>query len=217
MYWSVIQMICMGCDLADFNSEREGDTCQFCRGKPTGDQQALACLKKRVDCQDPDACCSLGKILKKGNLTRQKNLPKAIQLFKRAVEIGSGNNDSHWQLGKTYYEGNEILLPNLKLASYHVERAAMSGHPSARHQLGCAAYKAGRCDKAAKHWIISSRIGWKESLTNLKDMVAIGHATSDQYKEASEGYEKIVDEMETPQRQHARITIGCNSSAYHWK
>ncbi len=39
---------------------------------------------------------------------------------------------------------------------YHLEEAAIAGHPSARHNLACYEERKGRADRARKHRIGSS-------------------------------------------------------------
>ena len=61
----------------------------------------------------------------------------------------------------------------------------MSGHVSARHNLGCEEFNAGNYDLALQHWMIAAKLGHEKSLNNVKDMFMNGLATKADYAEAS--------------------------------
>ena len=80
----------------------------------------------------------------------------------------------------------------------------MSGHVSARYNLGCRDYNAGNHDLALQHWMISAKMGHEKSLGNIKDMFMHGLATKADYAESLRGYQSAVEEMNSPDRDEAK-------------
>ena len=54
-----------------------------------------------------------------------KDVKKAIQLFKRAADLGNGSSQD--QLAKEYYTGNPYLLKCLEKARYYAEKGVAQG------------------------------------------------------------------------------------------
>ena len=52
--------------------------------------------------------------------------------------------------------------------------------------------------------MIAARMGDKESLDNIKDMLVQGDATKQQYAEALKGYQDSVQETKSPERDNAK-------------
>ncbi|EJK44193.1 hypothetical protein THAOC_37290 [Thalassiosira oceanica] len=71
---------------------------------PADDAPALAMIQKRVDKGDADAIYFLGDKYYDGKLGLAKNIPRAIELWTEAAELGSVN--AHSELGHTYYCGD---------------------------------------------------------------------------------------------------------------
>ena len=84
------------------------------------------------------------------------------------------------------------------------EKAAMLGHPTARHNLGCWDHDRGNYDRAVRHFLISAKMGMKESLERVKELFKEGHATKSQYAEALKGYQDAMEEMKSPDREVAK-------------
>ena len=83
------------------------------------------------------------------------------------------------------------------------EEAAMQGHVNSRHNLGKVELTAGNFDCAVRHFLISAKMGFKESLDGIRVMFASGYATKAQYAEALAGYQDADEEMKSPQRDEA--------------
>lgn len=75
---------------------------------------------------------------------------------------------AHFNLSGKYLDG-EGVAKNEKKGVYHLEQAAIGGHPSARYNLGCIDGRHGKLDRAVKHWIIATISGHDNSLKALKD------------------------------------------------
>ena len=55
--------------------------------------------------------------------------------------------------------------------------------------------------------MISTKMGYEESLTKIKDMFMKGHATKAQYAEALRGYQDAVEETKSPQREEVKAIL----------
>ena len=91
-----------------------------------------------------------------------KNVPRAIELWTEAAELGS--NDAHYQLGFVYYNGYGVEQDKPR-AIHHWQQAAMKGHALSRHNLGVVESINGNYELAMQHLIF------------IKDMFKKGHAT----------------------------------------
>ena len=58
-------------------------------------------------------------------------------------------------------------------------------------------------ERALKHWMMSAKMGWEESLKNIHKMYADGDATEGDYAQALLGYQDATDEMKSVQRDEA--------------
>eukprot|EP00986_Skeletonema_menzelii_P007613 scaffold2995_cov135-Skeletonema_menzelii.AAC.3 len=61
-----------------------------------------------------------------------------------------------------------------KKTVYHLEEAAIGGHPVARHNLAYIEERRGKMDRAVKHMIIAANMGYDISLKALKNMYRDG-------------------------------------------
>ena len=207
-YSCCTKRVCLGCVYAA--KKRGMDDCPFCRFHPEDMDDAsevLALVRKRVDAKDPEAIAFLAYAYQHyfGTLGLEKNIPRAMELWAEAAELGS--IDGHFDLGARYYEGDGVPRDGAK-AARHWEEAAMRGHVEARCNLGGLEYRRGNCERGARHFVIAAKMGDKVALDNLEGMVASGVATEQQYAEALEGYQRSVDEMKSPGRVEAKALWG---------
>ena len=54
------------------------------------------------------------------------------------------------------YKDGEGVEKDKKEQIYHLEQAAIAGHPGARYNLGCVGEENGRVERATKHFIIAA-------------------------------------------------------------
>ena len=80
----------------------------------------------------------------------------------------------------------------------------MKGEAESRHNLGVVEFNMENDMLAVQHWMISAKMGYEESLNDIKGMFMEGHATKAQYAEALLGYQGAVEEMKGPQREEAK-------------
>ena len=201
MYVCCMKMVCDGCILA---VEQRGiyDRCPFCRSpRPSDDASTLAMIRKRVRKGDAEAVKWLGDKYFHGELGLAKDVPRAVELWTEAAELGS--IDAHFDLGIRYYQGGGVEEDKPR-AIHHWQQAAMKGDASSRHNLGCVKAVNGNYGLAVRHFMISAKMGMVESLDFIKDMFKDGHATRAQYAEALLGYRDAVEEMKSPQREEAK-------------
>ena len=178
------------------------DKCPFCRSRlPRGNASMLAMVQRRVDKGDAEAIFHLGMNYYHGDLGLEKDVPRAIELWTKAAELGS--SDSHYQLGYVYYDGIGVE-ENKPKGVHYWQQAAMKGEVESRHNLGVIGFKEGNYELAVQHWLISAKMGFEQSLNAIKDMFMNGRATKAQYAEALRGHRDAVEEMKSPQREEAK-------------
>ena len=193
--------VCNGCILAAHQRGIFGK-CPFCRTPvPADDASMLAMIQKRVDKGDAEAIRHLGARYYYGSLGLAKNVPRAIELWTEAAELGS--LDANNALGLVYYHGDGVEEDKPR-GIRRWQQAAMKGDVDSRHNLGAVEDDNGDHRLAVQHWMISAKMGFEESLNAIKDMFKDGHATKAQYAEALLGYRDAVEETKSPQREEAK-------------
>ena len=195
-----MKQICHGCIMA---AERSGMfDCAFCRTPyPGNDIDSLAMVHARVEKKDPVAIYFLGQKYKFGRLGLQKDVQKANELWTEAAELDS--TGALFSLGNAYHNGHGVQQ-NKRKAVHFYEKAAMQGHVESRNNLGGFEYNSGSDDRAVRHFLISAKMGLKNSLENIKMAFMGGGATKEQYTEALEGYQNALEEMQSHDRDEAK-------------
>ena len=196
-----MKTVCNGCILASLQRGM-GDTCAFCRA-PTPQSVAarLARVLKRVDAKDPVAIESIASASYRGCYGLQQDIPRAIELWTEAARLG--DLVAHYTLGCKYFEGDGVKQ-DMARGIRHWQHAAIEGHPVSRHNLGFLECENGNRELAVQHLMISAKMGYEESLNEIKNMFMKGHTAKAQYAEALKGYQDAVEETKSPQREEAR-------------
>ncbi|EJK59816.1 hypothetical protein THAOC_19918 [Thalassiosira oceanica] len=161
----------------------------------------LAMVQKRVSKGDAAAIKVLGDRYCHGDLGLAKNVPRAIELWTEAAELGS--LEAHYRVGHMDYTGDGVEEDKPR-GIHHWQQAAMKGDVASRHNLGIVEYDNGNYELAVQHWMISAKMGYENSLDAIKDMFKEGRATKEQYAEALLGYRDAVEGMKSPQREEAK-------------
>ncbi len=91
----------------------------------------------------------------------------------------------------------------MKKYVYHLEQAAIAGHPQARFSLGIYEFKNGKFERARIHWIISANLGYHDSLDLIKMLYEGGHASKEDYAGALRAYQAAVEETKSSRREKA--------------
>jgi hypothetical protein len=191
--------ICQGCEYANQLREAEqglDHKCLFCREPfPETNEEVNENLMERVKANDPVAICLMGiQCYKEGDYEG------AFQYYTKAAELG--NAVAHFNLSQLYTMG-EGVEKDPKKNVYHLEEAAIRGHPGARHNLGCYEGNAGRQDKATRHFVIAAIQGHDDSLGNVKYGFSKGVVSKEDYEAALRGHQAAVDATKSEQREEA--------------
>ena len=91
----------------------------------------------------------------------------------------------------------------MEKAIHYYELAAIEGCAQARNHLGVKEGVVGNYDRALKHFMIAVKDGDTQSLTNIKLLYSLGHATKDDYAKALRAYQLYSDEVKSDQRDKA--------------
>eukprot|EP00984_Skeletonema_dohrnii_P034211 scaffold33505_cov101-Skeletonema_dohrnii-CCMP3373.AAC.8 len=193
------KLICMGCFHANKIREYEGRLgykCVFCR-KPTvkTDEERDKNMMKRIEANDPVAMNHKGvQQYNKGDYS------SAFEYCSKAAELGDA--EAHNQLSIMYHYG-EGVEKDIEMVMYHLEQAAIGGHPHARYNLGCVEKESGNIERAVKHWIISANLGDDGSISALMDNFKEGCVSKDDLAAALRAHQAAVNETKSPQRDAA--------------
>ncbi len=193
------KVICEGCDYANQKREWEqglGQKCAYCRepAAKTDDEWEKRSMK-RVKANDPEAICFFAR---ERHLEGDYEL--AFEYYTKAA--GLGDMTAHYQLSGLYHLGQGVEK-DLKKELYHMETAAMSGHPYARFNLGNHEHRNGRENRAAKHWVIAAKLGDDDALQNVKNYFHLGYVSKDDFDAALRGHQAAVDATKSEQRDAA--------------
>ena len=165
------------------------------------DAGKLAMIQARVKKKDPAAIHLLGQKYFYGSLGLQNDVRKAVELYAEAAELGSIS--ALFSLGKAYSDGNGVQEDKAKAVQFY-KKAAMQGHAESRHNLGCDEAGKVNHDLAVRHFLISAKMGYEDSVGNIKKMFIGGLATKEQYAQALKGYQDAVEEMKSRDRDEAK-------------
>ena len=163
------------------------------------DEEANVQWMKRVEANDPFAICYMGSVqYNEGDYTA------AFEYWTRAVALGEVH--AHYQLSCLYRKGEGVDKDEEK-ELHHLEKAAIAGHPKARHNLGCFEGRNGQYNRAVKHYIIAAKLGENDSLKCAKDMYKAGHVKKEDFAAALRGHHAAVVAMKSPQREKATALL----------
>jgi len=186
--------ICNGCDYANGMSNG-GDRCPFCR-EPTPDAEEFDKNQmERVKAGDPAALRQMGK-----KRHEEGDYDGAVEYLTKAAALG--DIDAHFNLSCMYYEG-EGVEKDKKKELYHLEEAAIGGHPKARNNLGCYEDRNGNIEKSVKHFIIAANLGHEGSMKYLWECYKRGNITKENLEVTLRTHQAAIDEMKSPEREKA--------------
>ena len=118
-----------------------------------------------------------------------------------------GNIDAHFKLSIVYREEKDE-----KKEAYHLEEAAIGGHPEARFNLGThEAAKNGRYDRAVKHFIIAAKLGYDDALEAIKTYFASGFVSKEDFEAALLEHQAAVDATKSAKREEAYAVFNSNT------
>ena len=199
LYSCCSKLVCDGCVYANDMRELEQrlvPACPFCRHPaPKSQEEADKNEMKRVEVNDPFAMREVGL-----RRYHRGDYDGSFEYMSKAA--GLGDSVAHYQLSVMYDKG-EGVEKDEKKEVYHLEEAAIGGHPDARHNLGCVEGNNGRLDRAMKHWIIATNLGHDFSLKMVKGGYADGIVSKEDFAAALRAHQAAVDATKSPQREEA--------------
>jgi tetratricopeptide (TPR) repeat protein len=191
--------ICLGCDYANKKRELEQGLehkCAFCREPlPETEEKIDQNLMKRVKANDTFALHQMG-----GRCGDKGDYEEAFQYYTKAA--GLGDIEAHYNLSVAYHLGKGVAK-DMKKKFYHLEEAAIGGHPVARFNLGCHEHSNGRTNRAAKHYIIAAKLGYDDALEVVKRGFQVGLVSKEDFEAALRGHQAAVDATKSEQREEA--------------
>jgi TPR repeat protein len=192
MIWTCCsKLICKGCDYVNDRSNG-GIICPFCREPVVrDDEECRKMLMKRIKANDPAALCQMG-----GTCYDESDYDGAFDYWTKAAELG--NVDAHAKLGIMY-----ATLKDEEKSIYHYEKAAIGGHPIARHILGRTEMENDKIDRAVKHFTIAANLGDEDSMKELWGMFKQGHINKDDLAATLRAHHAAVDAMKSAHRDAA--------------
>ncbi len=199
IFWSCCsKSICQGCDYANFLSTGRNE-CSFCR-EPLDEEEYDKRVMKRVKANDPDAICQMG-----GTCYKEGDYEGALEYWTKAAELG--NADAHAKLGTIYDMGTGVEQDAEK-AVYHWEKAAMGGHPHARHALAIFEEENnGNIERAVKHLIIAANLGLEQPMKALREHYSAGNISKEDLEATLRSHHAAVDAMKSAQRDAAEAYV----------
>ena len=175
--------------------------CAFCRvPNPSSDEEIIKRIQKFTECDNAHAINHLAGFYARGDMGMPQDYEKANELNLRAGQLGCAV--AYSRLGTVYNNGMGVEVDKKK-AKHYLELAAMNGDVRARHNLGCEEFNAGNFHRAYKHFILSAKAGFKDSLDMLKDGFMGGIITKDEYTNTLRAYQQRHDEMKSKDRDKA--------------
>ena len=171
--------------------------CPFCRQPYAENEEDIKKnFIKRIDAKDPVALYYLGK-----EHYVKGNYESAFKYYTKAADLG--DVDAHYPLSEMYREGRGVEKDGER-ELYHLEEAAIAGHPGARFNLACYEVIHGRDERAAKHWIIAGNLGDDESIQKLKKVYKHGFVSKEEFAAALRGHHAAVNAVKSPQREEVK-------------
>ena len=192
------KLVCNGCLYANMRREFEGrlqHACPFCRQpQPKTQAEADRNEMRRIEANDPVAMQQLGS-----KRYREGDYGSAFTFYTKAAELG--DVDAHCQLSTMYRKGEGVEKDEEK-ETYHLEEAAIGGHPLARYNLANNEWRNNnRIERAVKHYIIAANLGDDRSIKQLKECYAHGLVSKEDFAAALRAHQATVDATESPQRE----------------
>jgi len=192
------KVICNGCMVASIlHKGGKNYACPFCRHEYSKDDKTETDVNvmKRIEVNDPVAIRE--SAIRHG---KSSDLGAAMEYYKKAAALGDA--EAHYQLGMSYTIGRGVER-DAKKEKYHMEEAAIGGHPAARDAVGIMEMRMGNQDRAMKHFTIAATLGHDGAMDSLRMGHALGGVRKEDVDIALGAYQAAVDATKSPQRDIA--------------
>ncbi len=154
---------------------------------------------KRIKANDPAASCFMGlKCYHKGDYD------SAFEYFTKAAELG--DLEAHNRLGYMY-EMERGAEKDEKKAVHHFEKAAIGGHPYARHNLAVIEGRNGNTERSVQHFIIAANLGDEDSMKELWRQYSEGNISKEDLDATLRTHHAAVNEMKSAHRDAAEKEV----------
>ena len=194
--------ICLGCEYANRVREMKGgleEGCAFCREPvPKSLKEFDKCNMNRTKKNDPAAMVRMGVKCKE-----EGDYEGVLEYLTKAAKLGDA--DAHYMLSLCYM--GEVVEKDMQKQIYHLEEAAIAGHPTARFNLGVYEAHNGRFERASKHYIIAAKLGDDDALEMVKKYFGHGLASKEDYADALRAHQAAVDATKSPEREKAQEAL----------
>ena len=191
--------VCEGCSYANLVREADEEVkfkCPFCRHPlQENTEQNIILYEKRVEANDPVAIRQMAV-----RHYHFRQFDAAFEYHKRAADLG--DTQAHYFLASMYLHWKCVENYEQK-AIFHLEEAAIAGHPEARYDLSLKDWVKGNIERAVKHWIIAANLGYDVSLKALKEYYKYGLVSKDDFAAALRAHQATVNATKSPQREAA--------------
>jgi hypothetical protein len=183
---------CDGCVYADFKSSGR-NRCPFCQEPAVyGEEEHDKRIMKRVKANDPAAMSCMG-----GRHHAEGDYDKAFEYYAKAAELGDAT--AHLKLGCMYYIG-EGVEKDEERGMYYFEKAAIGGHPKARHHLAIFEGTNGNIEREVKHFVIAAKLGHEESMKALWGHFSAGNISKENLEATLRTFKTAIDATKSAQR-----------------
>jgi len=152
-------------------------------------------MMKRAAANNPAALSGMGRLYYEDG-----DYESTFKYLTKAAALG--DVDAHFNLSLLYLWGQGVEEDEEKRA-YHLEQAAIGGHPKSRCHLGCVEEGDGRNDRAVKHFIIAANLGYDGAIQALKKCYAGGVVSKEDFAVALRAHQAAVDATKSPHREAA--------------
>lgn len=143
----------------------------------------------------------LGSSYRDGSFGISQDYQKAKELYQKAAELGCAA--AYHDLGILYQNGQGVER-DTKKAIYYLELSVIGGDIEGSYNLGCIEEHNGNKHRAYRHFILSARAGYNDSLGKVKTGFVAGHVAKDDSASTLPAYQKSRDEMKSEARDKAR-------------
>jgi len=162
----------------------------------TNREENIKRVMERIKANDPDALSQMGT-----KCYHDGDYDNAFEYSTKAAKLGDA--DAHYHLSIMYANGIGVVKDEEKYV-YHLEQAAIGGHPKARHYLACVEEDNGNMERAVKHLIIAAKLGDEDSMKELWKHYSEGNITKEELEATLRTHKAAIDAMKSPQRDAAR-------------
>jgi len=197
------KLICIGCYYGSVKCGVEGTAgkriCPFCRQPdPKTDAEINLYKMRRMDANDPLALREAGK-----RCYHDGDYESAFEYFTKVAEVEA---EAHFCLSFMYMDGKGVERDVTKIL-YHLEEAAIGGHPKARHNLGVYEVNRGNTERAVKHFLIAANNGHDDSMKALRELYAAGSVGREDFSSTLRAYKAVVNSTKSPLRDAAEAAL----------